>query len=504
MPRFRKGVTPTSSRHIRRLAKQQAAQELKDVKDQVLSSNNQQCSTMSQNNSVENIMPIDKEETELLVTDCISLEDTSCQTLQDSVMESELLEETIQCNREPLQSINQSVSVDNTEVTIRTTTDPLQIRNSFFEFYDDTSDLEGTLNLSDDDRYSDSDADSIPDDDFEFDIDIDVLIRDPKNINDDNFKKNLLQWAISFRIKQNALKELLLILNKYTTTQFCKDSRAFLKTPKSTNVIDMPPGQYCHIGLDKCLKKIIDYRLACKQVFDAVNLLIFIDGAPIAKSSSEKGLWVIFCKDIKLGTVCSIGFYYGISKPNDSNLFLKLFVEEITNCVKNNFTYNNKKYDVRLLALICDSPAKSFVLCTKSHSGYFSCSKCTIEGDYLNSHVAFPLKTRESLLNYCNTYLRTDEEFSNMAYLGNYQHCETILNKIPHVGLISNVPLDSMHLVYLGVMKQLIAHWLGIRKSRSKIVKLSSTDIDKISYNLESLKHLLPFEFNRRSRSLKF
>jgi hypothetical protein len=56
-------------------------------------------------------------------------------------------------------------------------------------------------------------------------------------------------------------------------------------------------------------------------------------------------------------------------------------------------------------ALICDVPAKSFALCTKGHSDYFSCSKCVIKGSYINGRVCFPLV--EDTFN-C---LRTDLKF---------------------------------------------------------------------------------------------
>ncbi|KAK0156795.1 hypothetical protein PV328_012301, partial [Microctonus aethiopoides] len=42
----------------------------------------------------------------------------------------------------------------------------------------------------------------------------------------------------------------------------------------------------------------------------------------------------------------------------------------------------------------------------------------------------------------------------------NYHHGETILKKIPNLGLVSNVTLDYMHLLCLGVMKKLLLLWI--------------------------------------------
>jgi len=160
-------------------------------------------------------------------------------------------------------------------------------------------------------------------------------------------------------------------------------------------------------------------------------------------------------------------------------------------------------YQVRIYGLNFDSPAKSYVLCTKYHSGYSSCSKCKIEGDYFNN-VCFPLPNRDSLLKYCNILLRTDDSFKNMEYLHEYQRSVSILKEVPYLGLVSDVPIDSMHAVYLSVLRQLIGHWLGNKRRNNKNYKLSDKQIKAISDTLESLKHVLPNDFNRRCRSLSY
>lgn len=132
--------------------------------------------------------------------------------------------------------------------------------------------------------------------------------------------------------------------------------------------------------------------------------------------------------------------YHGIKKPQDQTLFLKNFVDEAVLLINNGFTYNNKIYNIRIHAFICDAPAKSFILNTKYPSGY-SCSKCPIEGKYYSA-VCFPLADLKSLEIYSNTYLRRDEKFKNLEYMEDYQHGSTILNQLPYVGLVSNVPLN--------------------------------------------------------------
>lgn len=95
---------------------------------------------------------------------------------------------------------------------------------------------------------------------------------------------------------------------------------------------------------------------------------------------------------------------------------------------------------------------------------------------------------------------RTDLEFASNVYLGTYQQGElTILTQIPRYGSVSDVPIDYMHLVLLGIMKKLIILWL---KGPPK-VRVSSANIDKISTNLIELRKSQSSEFARRPRSLR-
>ena len=359
---------------------------------------------------------------------------------------------------------------------------------------DSDSDDESGISL-DSFNYSDSDVESIIGDaDSDFDLD-DILLPIGSSENEE-FKNELAIWANTFLINHNALKALLSLINKYTNMNLCKDSRTLMKTPRYTSVIEIDNGE--------CIKQIIQNKCALNHEFQTVNLLINIDGAAILGNSSEKNLWIILCKDAELSTVYLVGVFHGIKKPQDQNNFLKCFVEELIDLINNGFTWDGQVFFVRMHGFVCDTPAKSFILCTKYHSGYFSCSKCTLEGEYLYNGVYFPVKDIEKLKKYCNIHLRSDTEFKNLQYIGDYQRGETILCKLPFVGLVSNVPLDAMHLVYQGVMKHLIRLWIGDKKGKKQIFRLSEQQIEQVSLKLESLKNLLPCEFNRRSRSLAF
>jgi len=145
-----------------------------------------------------------------------------------------------------------------------------------------------------------------------------------------------------------------------------------------------------------------------------------------------------------------------------------------------------------MLALICDAPAKAFVLCTKSRTGFSSCSKCIIEGNRYNNRICFP--PSENI----DVPLRTDAEFRSNVY-GDYHNNATILQEIPHFDLIQNVPLDYMHLVCLGVVKKLIGLWIefGPRPTR-----LRPRYVRNISDMLKNIQKTTPIDFGRKPRAM--
>lgn len=311
----------------------------------------------------------------------------------------------------------------------------------------------------------------------------------------------LSDWAVTNNINQNAVSKLLMILrdpcwNSFEFQLLPKDCRTLLKTPRSTNVMKLGSGSYCHFGLNNALKKIVAERAKKKINSDNVNLLINIDGLPLSRSSTA-ALWPILVSDMEIDRVFIVGAYYGTQKPQSSDEYLKLFVEEMIEVVTNDFEAADGSHTVavRLEALVCDAPAKSFVLNVKGHGGYNSCSKCTISGEYVNNRICFPYQdNRLSTLS-----LRSDELFINGAYEDDFQLGQTVLSKIPYFGPVSNVPLDYMHLICLGVTRKLLLLWIN---GRPLNIRIAARNVNEISKMLVSLKTSTPKEFSRKPRGL--
>ncbi|KAK5647965.1 hypothetical protein RI129_002857 [Pyrocoelia pectoralis] len=316
---------------------------------------------------------------------------------------------------------------------------------------------------------------------------VSVCQRNNSNI-DNNINVQIRNWALTHNIPLNAISDLLKILKSYFPS-LPTDARSLLNTPRHIVKKKIEPGEYVHFGLRDCIEKLLS-QLQSSNCITTIEACINIDGLPISKSSGSQ-IYPILCSLFENRNVVNvIGIYHGNIKPNDANLFLQDFVEEAIDLTNNGFTKNGRVLPFRIKSLIFDAPAKSFCTYTTGHSGYSSCSKCLIKGSYLENRVCFPVTTYSEL--------RTDNDFRKQ-YDPNHHNGTSILELIPHLDMVQDIPLDYMHLICLGVVRKLIALWCGAAKPPSK---LSSKQTKELSVSLEHMSSYVPCEFARKPRSL--
>lgn len=66
---------------------------------------------------------------------------------------------------------------------------------------------------------------------------------------------------------------------------------------------------------------------------------------------------------------------------------------------------------------------------------------------------------------------------------------------IPNFDPVKSVFLDSMHLLYLGIMKWILQQLIGAKKRVNRKCKLSRHNIRRLNLNLELLGRFVPKEF---------
>ena len=275
---------------------------------------------------------------------------------------------------------------------------------------------------------------------------------------------------------------MLKILRQHNNTELPKDARTLLQTPATVQIDDLAGGNYCYLGIKKGLERLVGQNLIDFSQ-NCLDLQINIDGLPIFKSSSLH-LWPILCK---FGShPFLVGLWAGHrQKPDDSNIFVRDFLEERQLLIRDGVQLSGQHFQVVMNKIICDAPARAMLKGTKQFSGYNSCDRCEIIGTYEERRVCFP----ECEVSFSK---RTNEKFSQYRYLGGYQLKRTIFSNYT-VNCVTDFLLDSMHLVYLGVVKRL----LEFLKSGPRSCKISRLHIDQVSARLQKLKGQLPREFAR-------
>ncbi|KAL4132687.1 hypothetical protein QTP88_009805 [Uroleucon formosanum] len=173
----------------------------------------------------------------------------------------------------------------------------------------------------------------------------------------------LSQLIAKYHISHNCVNELLVILQS-EGLDVPKDVRSLLKTPKSKshNIIQMENGSYIHIGVEQMIKSIL------YTYFE----ISFVNVPEINK------------------IVLPNCIFHGRSKkPGPVYTFFDLFITEIKSIFENGIEINQKLLQFSISQVVCDAPAKAFVLNVKYFNAYHSCNSCLEEGKFINRRMSF-------------------------------------------------------------------------------------------------------------------
>lgn len=315
-----------------------------------------------------------------------------------------------------------------------------------------------------------------------------------------SFSSQLAKWSVEENISLSALGKLLRLLrSNFPPSQLKnlpKDPRTLLQTPtNNTNIKQMGSnGCYYYFGIQESVTDMFNKITLKLSLLDEISLAVNIDGVPLFKSTNES-FWPILCtiKSVKLleKQVFCVGLYKGVGKP-EANDFLRDFVNECIHLYQNGIIIGSQIHKFNISMIICDAPAKAYVLYVKSHSAYFSCTKCSLEGDFCCNTICF-----QDLV----FHKRSNESFRNKEqpehHTGN-----TVLENLPNFNMINNIPIDYMHCILLGVVKRLLCHkkfgWVFGKPPN----KLRASHIYSISNQCLLLNKFIPCEFARKPRSL--
>lgn len=320
---------------------------------------------------------------------------------------------------------------------------------------------------------------------------------------DRELKVELRQWVVECGIPRVHVSRLLKTLRKHPALSFLPaDYRSFLNSMRKVEIREMGNGKYYHFGLRGGITRSLLSSHKIGNCLPAdIHLLVNIDGIPLSKSSRNQ-FWPILVLIRGSKNPFSAGIYEGNSKPKSAVEFLTPFINELLELIETPILIQNQTIEIKSLTLTCDAPAKSFIMCIKGHTGYYSCTKCCVKG---KSYKGLKAKKGHVVFRKLNRPLRDDYSFRRQAQrLHHKVGVSSPFIRLPSAFFdsIKSNALDPMHLWDLGVIRKMVNEWVS---GTYPGVKLSTVNYDLLSKRFIHSRDDVPADdFARRPRTSGF
>lgn len=325
-------------------------------------------------------------------------------------------------------------------------------------------------------------------------------INDDDNVSSASSGKTLAEdlflFFIMFNLTNSAMKNLLLILNRhgvnvpsslYLLRQCCSEKVNLTSFRVNENFAWIGVTDNIVFCVQQGFLNLTDFISNTKTCF--LNIKINVDGLPLYKSSSVN-LWPILMIIENISSPLPLGIFCGIGKPELTS-FLKKMCEELKHLKEEGFWYRDVCVRLNRICFVCDAPARAFLQCIVSHTGYNGCGYCRQEGQRVDNRLIFPVHDSPS---------RTDECYASVSE-NNQIKASPLINIVP---LKSSFPPEYMHLCCLGVMKKLFNFYFSSNKGHRLRCRLSSSQTQQVSSIVASIRSYTPKEFQRKIRPPDF
>lgn len=320
---------------------------------------------------------------------------------------------------------------------------------------------------------------------------------------DRELKLELRQWVVECGIPRVHVSRLLKILRKHPALSFFPaDYRSFLNSMRKVEIREMGDGKYFHFGLrGGIIRSLLSSHKIDNILPSEIHLLVNIDGIPLSKSSRNQ-FWPILVLIRGGKNPFAAAIYEGNSKPKSAVEFLSPFINELLELIETPILIQNQTIEIKSLTLSCDAPAKSFIMCIKGHTGFYSCTKCCVKG---KSHKSLKAKKGHVVFRKLNRPLRDDKSFRRQTQrLHHKVGVSSPFIRLPSAFFdsIKSDALDPMHLWDLGVTRKMSNEWIS---GTYPGVKLSTVKYDLLTKRFKHSRDDVPADdFARRPRSSGF
>ena len=235
--------------------------------------------------------------------------------------------------------------------------------------------------------------------------------------------------------------------------------------------------EFAYIGLANAFEFLYTERKSLFHTTDTIKMSFNFDGLPTSKSSSQEVWPILMSTDLCPDLVHVIGVYYGQKKPTSHVLLTDLCneLEYVLECgfdIEEGSTVHHKT--IALDFVVCDLPAMALVKGIKGPTGYSSCHKCTVWGEYYKSRVTFIPTVHNYMVSQRMALLDEDEMLTEnprepVSFRDHASfHAQTDKehhNNLPQtpflllegrIDMVSTFTVDGMHTIYIGVLRRFL------------------------------------------------
>ncbi len=224
------------------------------------------------------------------------------------------------------------------------------------------------------------------------------------------------------------------------------------------------------------------------------EIILNIDGVPIGRTGRSQT--IVSVKFVSCKNVYQLTNAIAFCPEGKAHLSLVFILGDVLQCIMD--------LNLSLLYICADAPMRALLRNQKTHTSKLGCDYCYGEA----GHKGRPIwgvdtleskeRTRSSVLEDYEKVANGENTYANFGYKG---RC-IILDTIPHFDMINQIPVDPMHMLFLGIGRALFELLFKVGENRPTNLTSPRQSTRGMDNALEHVK--VPRELPRRPRPMDF
>ncbi|VDI09445.1 Hypothetical predicted protein [Mytilus galloprovincialis] len=243
-----------------------------------------------------------------------------------------------------------------------------------------------------------------------------------------------------------------------------------------------------------------------------ITFSLFTDGIPLFQSS-KVSLWPVYMilnelppkQRFTRKNMVLWGIWQGCGKPQ-MNMFLRPLVEDLSQLFQRGIVVNIQQTEIRTRAMMIvatmDLQARAYVLQMTQHNGKHGCLYCLEPGKVVKSGKAncrsYPYRdvdpeprTKENIKSDAQEAIASGKRVHGI-------NSESVLSCLPYFDVTTNVVIDYMHGILLGILKKLMSLWFDSKNSKEPFY--IGKRVDEVDSIIKTIQP--PYFLRRLSRKI--